>query len=135
MKAVFTDDNYKFWIDGARGDMYLFSDDAKADAFAVKHGCFVCKTPNTMEFAHTWAKAAWSFMRCGGTVRVETPEEGSWSAVFLGLHDRVPITYAEFETMLSEIYGLPCVECWACDESTGWKSVNTGLTCEEVYGE
>lgn len=133
MKAVYTEYPYKYWMCGPIGEMFLFNDDEEAAGFADSRGYFLCDNPNMPEEAFTWTRLAWSYLTCGGTIRIEGSQPKTWDTIFMSKQDNVKYTFDEFENRLFDVYDMPCVECWVCDGETGWKDVNTGLTYEECY--
>ena len=133
MKAVFTKYPYKYWIYGKSvGVMHLFADDEYAERYAKNNDMFLCETPNDPETQHTWSRLSWSYLTCGGEVRIHDDDGETVECIY---SHKAFKSYEDYENYLFEEFDMPCIECWECDTSTNWKSVNTGLTYEEYNAD
>lgn len=68
MKAVFSENPYKFWTYGAVGELHLFDDNVDFELFtSACPDWFTTSDPNEIEEAETWAKLVYDYLSCGGT--------------------------------------------------------------------
>ena len=74
MKAVFTDNPYKFWNNGNGGELHLFHDNELAKQFLIevvddpwlKGYPMLCETPNDVSVSESWANLLCLYGDCVG---------------------------------------------------------------------
>lgn len=66
MNAVFTDNPYKCWSYGAKGELHIFECDSRGKEFTRKNGFCLSETPNDWMETGSWCGLVADWMDYGG---------------------------------------------------------------------